>query len=218
MTAELKEIQSVLLGQTTLTGDGRITPVQKGSFHLLTGIGDGAAAVRFFGIAKRSRCFETELEPDAVNEAVRKHMQDMGRGVLLHRQPDTAACLIRYVLTRPAMMTFRYIDDVPTVTAWTGRGLFGWLSLRRALRTFEKSLCGEIVPSDRRPPQLPECAGQGKQSRQKKDRKEKNRTAWQAEAEQTVPDTQQSEQETPETPAGENGDVSDGMSAFHQDV
>ena len=199
MTVGLKEIQSVLLGRITLTEDGRITPVQKGTFHLLAGIGDGAAAVRFFGIARRSRCFATKLESDAVNEAVRKRMQDIGRGVLLRQQPDTVACLIRYVLTRPAVLTFRYVGDVPTLTAWTGRGLFGWLSLRRALRAFEKSLPEEIEPSDRKPPELPECSGEENRPRQKKDKKKKEgQEVRQPEAEQTDLEAKQSEPETPE--------------------
>ena len=174
MTVELKELRNVLLGRTTLTEDGRITPVQKGEFRVSAGVGDGAVAVRFWGIAKHSCCFETKLEPDAVNEAARKSMQEIGRGVSLRWQPDTVACLIRYVLTRPTVLTFRYIDNIPTLTAWSGRGIPGWLSLRRAVKAFDKGLPEEIVRSDRETPKLPECVRGGKTPRKRKNRKAKN--------------------------------------------
>ena len=190
MTVELKEIRSVLLGRTTLTEDGRITPVQKGEFHISAGVGDGAGAVRILGIAHRSCCFETKLKRESVNEKAKVCMKEIGRSVLLHQQPETAACLIRYVLTRPAVLTFRYIDDVPTLTAWAGRGIAGWLSLRRAIGAFERSLPEEITRSDREPPALPECV---------KDEKKKKRRR-----ETTTRPEQQPEEHEAETETGED--------------
>jgi len=190
MTVELKEIKSVLLGRTTLTEDGRITAVQKGEFHLSTGVGDGAVAVRFWGIAKRSRCYETKLEPNKAKEAAAQSMREIGRGVFLRRQPDTVACLIRYVLTRPTVLTFRYIDEIPTLTVWTGRGLIGLISLRRAMNAFEKGLPEEIAQSDREPPKLPECVRTEKRSEKKRGKRKKARAEEQA----AEPETQ----ETPE--------------------
>ena len=191
MTDDMKEIQSVLLGQITFAEDGRITPVQKGQFHLSTGVGDGAAAVRFLGMAKRSCCYDTKLKPNAVNEAARKSMQEIGRGVLMHRRPDTVACLIRYVLTKPTVLTFRYVDGIPTLTAWTGRGLFSGLSLRRAMSAFGKNLPETITRSDSEPPKPPECIGEEKKKKDK--RKKKTQAAQRAEEQEPVPQAQEAQ-------------------------
>ena len=36
----------------------------------------------------------------------------------------------------------------PTLTAWTGRGLTGWISLRRAIKAFEKGLPDTMTPDE----------------------------------------------------------------------
>ena len=75
-------------------------------------------------------------------------MRKLGRILYLREQPETAACLLRYVMTRPAVLTFRYEEDQPMLTAWTGRGLFGWVSRIRAIRAFERGLSEELRPAE----------------------------------------------------------------------
>jgi len=134
-----KEIKSALLGKTVLADDGRITTLEPG-FHLSPGVGDGAGAVRLLGIYHKQQFFETKLSEAKTLKAARFAMQNIGRGLLLREQPETPACLIRYLLTRPVVLTFTYEDGVPTLTGWTGRGATGWISLRRAFYTFTDEL------------------------------------------------------------------------------
>ena len=105
-------------------------------------------------------------------------MRQIGRGLSLREQPEAAACLIRYVLTRPAVLTFRYTDGIPVLTAWTGRGLLGWISLRRALAAFARHAPKTLKVSDR---ELP------KETKKKKPRKEKKKKNRGIEAADTAP-------------------------------
>lgn len=141
------EIKRALLGRAVLAEDGRLAVIPAGTFmRTPVGIGDGANAVRFLGIMRRVRRYETKGGEKKVKEAVLKSMQGIGRGLALSEQPEAIACLIRYILTRPAVLVFTYEDGVPTLTAWTGRGLTGWISLRRAIKAFEKGLPDTMVP------------------------------------------------------------------------
>ena len=166
MTNEKKEIRNVLLGKTALDEDGKLTSLSKGEFHLPAGVSDGATAVRFLGVAHRSRRYDTNLTEKKAMAAAETTMREIGRGLSLREQPDTAACLIRYMLTRPAVLTFRYVNDVPTLTAWAGRGLTGWISLRRALGAFARHAPETLRLSGR---ELP------REEKKKKPRKEKKK-------------------------------------------
>ena len=79
-------------------------------------------------------------------------MFEIGRGLILREQPEAAACLIRYILTRPVVLAFRYIDNVPVLTARTGRGLTGWISIRRAIKAFNEELPEGVKASDKAAP------------------------------------------------------------------
>lgn len=174
MTKEQKrEIRAVLLGRTVLADDGRITALEPG-LHLSAGVGDGAGAVRFFGIASRSCCFDTALSPDNTIEAGRKSMFEIGRGLILREQPEACACLIRYLLTRPVVLAFRYIDGIPVLTAWTGRGLTGWISIRRSVKAFTEELPEGVTASAAA---APKDAGSFKKEKKKrkKDRDEESK-------------------------------------------
>lgn len=155
MKREKKEIRDILLGKTVLDEDGALTTLEPGMFRVPQGIMDGAGGVFFLGIARRARCYSsTYSEKDTLALAV-SCMLDLGRLVRLRLQPETAACRIRYVLTRPAVLTFRYVDGLPVLTAWTGRGLMAWLTLRRAIRSFERLLPEGIQPTSGKAPEEP---------------------------------------------------------------
>ena len=158
MTSETKEIRSILLGRTSLDEKGKLTSISRGEFHLPLGVADGAVAVRFLGVARRAKRYESSMDEKMTLTAAEAAMREIGRGLSLREQPESAACLIRYVLTRPAVLTFRYVDGIPVLTAWAGRGLSGWISLRRALSAFarhapeELSLSGEELPKEKKKP------------------------------------------------------------------
>ena len=178
-----KEIKSVLLGRTVLAEDGRITTLEPG-FHLSPGIGDGAGAVRFFGVAKKYRYFNTKLSEGNTYKAARTAMENIGRGLILREQPQTPACLIRYLLSRPVVLTFTYEEGIPTLTGWTGRGLTGWFSLRRSFHAFTDELPDTVTVADivvEKPP---------KEKKEKKEKKKKRGAAA-----ETVPEPEVSAEE-----------------------
>lgn len=155
MTREAKkEIRRVLMGRTVPTQDGRLTAMRKEEGRIPIGVTDGAGAACFLGVCKKVRRLKVSCAAPMARELALKVMRDVGRELVLLEQPEAAACLIRYVLTRPAVLVFDYRDGVPVLTAWTGRGLTGWISLRRSLRAFLKrlpkqfKLSGESVPED----------------------------------------------------------------------
>lgn len=168
MTDEKKEIRTILLGKTVPDGNGKLTSAARGELRLPIGVGDGAGAVRFFGVMRRSVRYETELGEEKALAAAEAAMRDIGRGLSLREQPDAAACLIRYVITRPAMLTFRFVEDVPVLTAWTGRGLTGWLSVRRALTAFAQAAPETLHPSAQEPPEDGEAEEKEEKRRGKK--------------------------------------------------
>ena len=164
---EKKEIKNVLLGRTMLADDGRIISLESG-LHLSAGIGDGAGSVRFFGVANRSRCFDTSFSKDKTLELARKDMFEIGRGLILRTQPEAAACLIRFIFGRPTVLAFRYIDETPVLTVWSGRSIMGLLSIRRAIKVFISELPEGLTLSEAAAPQ---DAGSFKKDKKKKDKK-----------------------------------------------
>ena len=143
---EKREIRQVLLGRTIMAEDGRITALEQG-LHLSAGVSDGAGAVRFFGIASKSCCFDTSLDEQQTMNAAAKAMFEIGRGVILRTQPQAAACLIRYLIGKPVVLAFRYMDGVPILTIWSGRSIMGWISRRRAINVFVSELPEGVRPS-----------------------------------------------------------------------
>ncbi len=44
-------------------------------------------------------------------------MDRIGRGLALREAPDTSACLIRYLLTKPTVLTMEIIEETPVIIA-----------------------------------------------------------------------------------------------------
>ena len=171
------EIKRVLVGRAVLADDGRLTAVPAGTFMKTPiGIGDGADAVRIFGVMRRIRRYETKDGKTRVMAAAQKSMQNIGRALALNEQPKAIACLIRYVLTRPAVLVFTWEDGTPTLTAWTGRGLTGWLSLRRAIKAFESGLPDSMTAIE-----LKASAEEKKARKKEKEEKKRQKTEKKAE-------------------------------------
>ena len=140
MTETAREVRSVLLGKTLPMENGQIRSMTEDDFALVAGYSDGAAAVRVLGMTRRSRVLETAMKERELLRLADRCMRKAGRSLLLVGEPDTPACLIRYILTKPCVLTFRYVDKKPVVTAWAGRSLTGWISTSRAIAAFERTL------------------------------------------------------------------------------
>ena len=174
-----REIRNILLGRTLLMEDGRLAVPQKGDFYLSGGVSDGAGAVRFLGMAKKSQVFETVRKEFDVRVAMQRVLQNMGRGVVLNEQPEARACLIRYILTKPVLLTFDYVEGLPVLTAWAPRSVTGLISIKRALKTFDKELPEDIFVTGKEAPDMPE----GESDKAKKAAKEEKKAEKQAKKE-----------------------------------
>ena len=165
MRKDKKEIRNLLLGKAVVDEEGRLVTPEAGTFRVPNGIADGAGAVRFLGVSGKTQYYETDLSEEEIMARAREHMRNSGRGVYLRQHPDAAACLIRYVLTRPALLVFRWVDGQGVLTAWTGRGIMSWASRLRAIRAFERTM-GDVIRYSTAPP--PEEEPEEKKSRRKR--------------------------------------------------
>ena len=171
MTKEQKqEIRRVLLGRTQVDTSGKMTVMGKGEYRLPMGIADGAVATRFLGIGRKTQRLESDLSPERSFQTARKIMADMGHVLELTEQPEAAACLIRYLLTRPTVLVFAEVDGALVLTAWAGRGLSAWISRRRAIKGFLKRMPSGLRVST-------EAAPEDKEKKKKKARKERKKTS-----------------------------------------
>lgn len=173
MRKEKKELRDLLLGKAVLDEDGKLVTPGSGVFRVPQGITNGAGAVRFLGISGKKRLYETTLGEEALMEEARACMSSIGRGVRLRQQPDAAACLIRYVLTVPVLLTFQYVDDRGLLTAWSGRSATGRISRWRAIHAFEGPMADYLRLSMEALPEEP---------KEKKGRKKRGKAPEEAEA------------------------------------
>ncbi len=168
MKKDKKEIRNLLLGKAVVDEEGRLVTPEAGTIRVPNGIADGAGAVRFLGVSGKTQYYETDLSEEEIMARAREHMRNSGRGVFLRQHPDAAACLIRYVLTRPALLVFRWVEGQGVLTAWTGRGIMSWASRLRAIRAFERSM-GDVIRYSTAPPpeEEPEAKKNGRRKRRK---------------------------------------------------
>ena len=183
MNREAKqEIRRILLGRTQITQDGRLVALEKGQFGMLNGVADGAGAVRFLGIRKKSVRLDVSFPERKAQLVSLKLMRELGRVLYLEQSPEAVSCLIRYVLTRPAVLVFDYEDGVPILTAFSGRGLTGWISNRRAIKSFLKRMPKQMSVSSR---ETPLDEDERKKEEKKRNRKEQKKAAKEEKAKQS---------------------------------
>ena len=199
------EIKRVLMGRAVLGEDGRLIAVPAGTLmRTPIGIGDGADAVLFLGVARRIRHYASKDGKARIVEAAKKSMQNIGRGLYLNEQPEAIACLIRYILTRPAVLVFTWEDGTPTLTAWTGRGLTGWISLRRAISAFEQGLPDTIAAAEVKPSEEDKKARKAQKEEKKRQKAEKKaEKKSKKEAKKTAKQQTQSPAQPQEEPAAQ---------------
>ncbi|MBO4886907.1 MAG: hypothetical protein J5589_01165 [Firmicutes bacterium] len=153
MTEFKREIRKVFLGRTIRLEDGRLSPIGPDDLAIPSGVADGALGIRILGVGHKNQLLETSLNEEMTIEAVREAMKDIGRGVLFRQQPEIVACLIRYVLTKPAMLTFTFREGEPVLTAWAGRGFSGPIARGRALKALKKKLPETVTFSEKTAPE-----------------------------------------------------------------
>ena len=174
MKKEQKEIKRLLLGRMVLDEAGRLVTPEAGTIRIPTGIADGAGAVRFLGVSGRVRCYESDLSEEELMEHVKGCMANLGRGVRLRQRPEAFACLIRYVLTKPVILSIRCVEGRGILTAWTGRGLTCRLSQNRAIRAFEHPLA-DLLRISAEPPPEDETEEKGRRQRKKSPPKKRSK-------------------------------------------
>ena len=172
-----QELRRVLMGRTLIAEDGRLIAMEKGATRLPIGIGDGAVGACFFGICRKVRRLKVSCSEEWARRLAFDVMKDIGRGLYLPEQPEAVACLFRYVLTRPAVLVFDFVEGVPVLTAWAGRGLTAWLSLRRALNAFIKRMPKQMKLSEEKAPEddVPKKEKKKKEKKKQKTRRERKR-------------------------------------------
>lgn len=138
LSPERKEIKRALMGRTYPLEDGRLAVMAAEDYRLPIGVSDGAGSVLLFGIGRRAVSLKAAGKQGSAKKAAKEAMAHVGRELVLIEQPDTVACIRRYRLTRPVVLTFSYADDVPVLSAWTGRGPLSFIARRLAVRSFLK--------------------------------------------------------------------------------
>ena len=135
-----KEIKRALMGRTFPLEDGRLAVLSEEEYLIPTGVSDGAASVLLLGVGSKSVYLKAAGKQGSALKDAREAMLHVGRELVLREQEDTVACIRRYRITRPVVLTFWFSEDVPILTAWTGRGIFSFISRSIAIRSFVKHM------------------------------------------------------------------------------
>ena len=135
---EKKELKRALMGKTFPLEDGRLCVMTENDYRIPLGVSDGADSVLLLGIGRKAVYMKAAGKPGSAKKAAREAMYHVGRELILREQLDTIACIRKNRLTRPVVLTFLYVEDVPILTAWSARGLFSFISRRLAIRAFLK--------------------------------------------------------------------------------
>lgn len=144
MDNKRKEIRRILLGQLARTEDGRLAAAQSGHRMRFQGLVNGWGSVRFLGITRRERKYQ--MANKASVKEVRNILSRMGQAVELKETPKASACLCRFFMMAPVLVTVETAGTQLRVTAYTGRDPLAPLLCRRALNGFEKGLPETAVP------------------------------------------------------------------------
>ena len=161
MDNKVKEIRRILLGQLTWTEDGRLAAAQSGQRMRFQGLVNGWGAVRFLGVTHRERKYQ--LADKASAKEARNILTQMGQAVELKETPKASACLCRFFMMAPVLVTVETAGTQLQVTAFTGRDPLSPMLCRRALDGFEKGLPETaVLVMEEKPKQTPRRTKSGK--------------------------------------------------------
>ena len=135
-----KEIREALLG-SLVPGDERLRVSVNRWAKYRSGMQDGYDKVRFWGVMSRKRWYLSRKSAKQIHELAVRGMQRMGRMIELESEPDLEAVYCTYLLNNPTILTFqRNHDGTIELTAYSGRGLNGWIACFRTLNRFQKEV------------------------------------------------------------------------------
>ncbi|MBP5305619.1 MAG: hypothetical protein J6Z02_07180 [Lachnospiraceae bacterium] len=138
------EIKQALLGDL-VPDEKRLAVSGQRKVIFRNGLRDGFGSVFFFGILKKRRWYYVNKKAVKIEDKALKVMQNMGRMLNLRELSGGDAVYISYIIGRPVVLTYTVNKDKLTLAAYSGRSLFGLISVFRALFTFEAALEGDIT-------------------------------------------------------------------------
>ena len=122
-----REIKQILIGNVIPSGKYLQVP-ERGIVGLRTGLGDSADMVLIFGVAKHTRYYAIEGNPNKIKAAGHRSISNIGRKVILRSNPDAEIGYCKYMVTRPIVLLFEVDDIGAKVETYTSRGIFGLIS------------------------------------------------------------------------------------------
>ena len=143
MDAIKKEIRRALLGDL-VPDDKRLAVSGQGRVIYRNGLRDGFGSVFFFGVFRLRQWYYIDKKCKNFKDKAQKTMQNMGRMLNLKELSNGDAVYITYFIGIPSVLTYSLENDKLSVSAYSGRSLFGLISASRALITFGHALEGEI--------------------------------------------------------------------------
>ena len=139
MNAIKKEIKQALLGDM-ISVDGRLVTSGKWTTKYRFGFRDGFDRVLFLGVMSRKRWYRSKKSEKQLKAVAIKAMQDMGRMMYLQSDLSLEAVYCTYLMNQPSILTFSQGTNGIEVTAFSGRGISGWIAILRTLNRFQKGM------------------------------------------------------------------------------
>jgi hypothetical protein len=144
------EARKILLNQMEIGKDGHFVSVDE--FRLQTwGSADGEHKVRFLGVHKKRYLFISDYDNKKAVYRVAAAMENVGRMVDLHCNPDAAACLVKTYIFYPAVLVFYETDSGDlTLNVYTARTLTAPLAVRASVAKFGREVSDFLLVINRK--------------------------------------------------------------------
>lgn len=122
-----REMRQILIGNIVPKGKYYEVP-EKGLSGLRMGVTDSADMILIFGVARHTRYYVPEGNPNKIKADGHKALMNIGRKVIIRSNPNAEVTFCRYMVTRPIVLLFE-IDDIGVkVETYTARGISGLIS------------------------------------------------------------------------------------------
>ena len=127
MDAVTKEIRQILIGNIVPKGKYFEVP-EYGMAGLRSGLTDSADMIIIFGVARHTRYYKIDGNPNKIKAAGHKALMNIGRKVIIRSNPEAEVSYCKYMVTRPIVILFEVDDIGAKVETYTSRGIFGLIS------------------------------------------------------------------------------------------
>lgn len=140
----LMEAYYVLLGYVRMDREGRFVAVDEPAVAF--GPADGANKLRFLGVSRRKRIYESgRSNRQAVFDAG-KAFRNIGKEIHFLSREDVYGCQIRTYVFYPVVLAFCENEEGKLMlTAYTARCFTSWIATRIAMRLFEKNTASFLI-------------------------------------------------------------------------